>query len=174
MPVGGMPRPAALPIPGPPTAPGIPMPIGMPIPGTRGIPTSLNTRPDKQVSVLDAQTTTARERKQKNSTRLTRVIYLFGRRSLDGHRDEMLASEKDQAEDSLLLFLLLGSLGSDAAELFAVREDHVHVLVKRLEGAHELATVLESDADSVVDILQHLAALSLNRHSRFDILSIPI
>lgn len=47
----------------------------------------------------------------------------------------------------------------DLAELVAVAEDEVHVLVEGLEGADEDAPVLQDAPHAVVDVLQHLAAL---------------
>lgn len=48
----------------------------------------------------------------------------------------------------------------DLAELVAVAEDEVHVLVEGLEGADEDAAILQDAPHPVVDVLQHLAALS--------------
>jgi len=48
----------------------------------------------------------------------------------------------------------------DLAELVAVAEDEVHVLIEGLEGADEDAPVLQDAPHAVVDVLQHLAALS--------------
>lgn len=47
----------------------------------------------------------------------------------------------------------------DLAELVAVAQDEVHVLVKGLEGADEDAAVLQDAPHPEVDVLQHLAAL---------------
>lgn len=48
----------------------------------------------------------------------------------------------------------------DLTELVAVTEDEVHVLIEGLEGADEDAAVLQDAPHAVVDVLQHLAALS--------------
>lgn len=48
----------------------------------------------------------------------------------------------------------------DLTELVAVAEDEVHVLIEGLEGADEDAAVLQDAPHAVVDVLQHLAALS--------------
>lgn len=47
----------------------------------------------------------------------------------------------------------------DLAELVAVAEDEVHVLIEGLERADEDAAILQDAPHAVVDVLQHLAAL---------------
>jgi hypothetical protein len=81
------------------------------------------------------------------------------RRALDGHGDDLLAAEKEEAERAALLAVArgLGGLGGrEAAELLAVAEDEVHVAVERHELAHELAPVLDRHPHAVVDELEHL------------------
>jgi hypothetical protein len=88
------------------------------------------------------------------------------RRALDGHGDDLLAAEKEEAERAALLAVArgLGGLGGrEAAELLAVAEDEVHVAVERHELAHELAPVLDRHPHAVVDELEHLGALRV-RH----------
>lgn len=56
---------------------------------------------------------------------------------------------------------MVGSAGDllDLAELVAVTQDEVHVLVEGLEGADEDAAVLQDAPHPEVNVLQHLAAL---------------
>jgi hypothetical protein len=89
------------------------------------------------------------------------------RRALDGHGDDLLAAEQEEAERAALLAVAGGGLGGlggrEAAELLAVAEDEVHVAVEGHELAHELAAVLDRHAHAVVDELEHLGALRV-RH----------
>jgi hypothetical protein len=97
---------------------------------------------------------------------------LLGRWTLDSHGDQMFASQQDETEHTLLFLLLFTSLGSHLAELLAIAEHDVHVLVERLERAYELAAVLECGAHAIVDVVQHFAALSLTRlEFIFDLIS---
>lgn len=93
------------------------------------------------------------------------------RGALDGHGDDLLAAEEDEAEGPAVLPLLAGLgigvfLGrGELAELLAVAEDKVHVTVEGHEAAHQLAAVLDRDAHAVVDVLEHLRTLR-HRHRR--------
>lgn len=48
----------------------------------------------------------------------------------------------------------------DLPELVTVAEDQVHVFVKGLEGANEDPSILQDAPHPVVDVLQHLTALT--------------
>lgn len=54
----------------------------------------------------------------------------------------------------------------DLPELVTITEDQVHVFVKSLKGADEDAAVLQDAAHPVVNVLQHLAALSHSHDCR--------
>lgn len=91
------------------------------------------------------------------------------RRALDGHGDDLLAAEEDEAERAAVLavasfgwFLALGR--RKFAELLAIAEDEVHVAVEGHEFSDELTTVLNGDTHTVVDVLKHLGTL---RHRHF-------
>lgn len=93
-----------------------------------------------------------------------------GRRALDGHGDDLLAAEEDEAEGAALLAISGGGpvrgvflVRGEAAEFFAVAEDEVHVAVESHEFAHQLAAVLDRHSHSVVYELQHLRPLR-HRH----------
>lgn len=91
------------------------------------------------------------------------------RRALDGHGDDLLAAEEDEAERAAVLavgaFGWLLALGRrKLAELLTVAEDEVHVAVEGHEFSDELATVLNGDTHTVVDVLKHLGTL---RHRHF-------
>jgi len=53
--------------------------------------------------------------------------------------------------------------GFDGAELFAVAQDQVHVLVEGHERADQPATILHGDLHAVIDEVQHLTTLG-ERH----------
>lgn len=95
---------------------------------------------------------------------------LFRRRwTLDGHGDDLLAAEKDKAERAAVLTVatvsgLLALGRRKLAELLTVAEDKVHVSVECHEFSDELASILNGDAHSVVDVLEHLGTL---RHRHF-------
>jgi len=87
-------------------------------------------------------------------------------RALDGHGDDLLAAEEEEAERPPLLALAggLGGLGGrELAELLAVAEDEVHVAIEGHEFPHELSSVLDRHAHPVVDELEHLRPLGV-RH----------
>lgn len=50
--------------------------------------------------------------------------------SLQGHGDDGLAPQQQEAHGALLLLLLFVLLAADATELLTVSQDHVHVFVK--------------------------------------------
>lgn len=94
----------------------------------------------------------------------TRII--GRRRAFDGHGDDLFATEEDKAKCAALLALvtevLLGD-GREAAELLAVANDEVHVAIEGHELPDELAAILDGDAHTVVDVLEHLRSLG-DRH----------
>lgn len=48
----------------------------------------------------------------------------------------------------------------DLPEFITIAEDQVHMLVKSLKGANEDSAILQDTSHSIVNVLQHLAALS--------------
>lgn len=48
----------------------------------------------------------------------------------------------------------------DLSEFITITEDQVHVFVKSLKGANEDSAILQDTSHSIVNMLQHLAALS--------------
>lgn len=87
----------------------------------------------------------------------------MGRRALDGHGDDLLAAEEDEAEGAAVLTVVvvgLGALGrGEFSELLAVVEDEVHVAVEGHELADQLTAVLDGHPHPVVDVLEHLQTL---------------
>ena len=80
----------------------------------------------------------------------------------------IFSSQQHQAQHSLLLPLhSLGRLGLQLPELLAVAQDHVHVLVERLELSNEGSAVLEDDSHPVVDVVLHLVVSSNNHFVYF-------
>lgn len=68
------------------------------------------------------------------------VLFLRGRGALHRHRHDAIASQDDKSERPLLLLLLgyaRALLVADAAVLFCVTKDHVHVAIERHESAHQ-------------------------------------
>ena len=54
----------------------------------------------------------------------------------------------------------------DLSELIAVAQDEVHMLVEGFERPDEDASILQDTAHPVVDVLQHLTALTHSLHGR--------
>ncbi|TEA41957.1 hypothetical protein DBR06_SOUSAS19910027, partial [Sousa chinensis] len=48
----------------------------------------------------------------------------------------------------------------DLPELITITEDQVHMFVKGLKGANEDPAILQDTSHPIVNVLQHLAALS--------------
>lgn len=88
---------------------------------------------------------------------------LSGWGSLEGHGDDGLPTQQQQAHGALLLLLLFVLLAADAPELLAVGQDHVHVLVERFEYPNECPAVLHGHLHPVADVTQHLVILG-ERH----------
>merc|ERR550525_325080 len=97
------------------------------------------------------------------SHRDTRHSVLVRRRSLHCHRHDILPPEEHQAQHSLLLPLdSLRRLWLQLAELLAVAQYDVHVLVESFELTDERPGVLENDPHPIIDVVVHLIVLTHN------------
>ena len=137
----------------------IPRPAGAPLPGPSGI-----YHPERQsrISTLPPQANTPGY-----THRVLLVLVRHRRGTLHTQTDDRLATQNNQAQRPLHLLhrpcLRLAGLllWPYAAELFAFREDEVHVAVEGEHLADERAAVVDRNFEPPVYEAQHLAALGL-------------
>ena len=95
-------------------------------------------------------------------------LYLCGWWSLYSHRDQVFTSQQYQTQASLLLSVTsFCTLWLHFSEFIAIAQNQVHVLIKGFESTHKGSSILKCAAHPVVDMLQHLRALSDNLKHRY-------